>query len=121
VIVGIGCDIERVAALDGTEALRIPGLVFTEAECGYASEQPHCTRTLTGHFAAKEAFFKSLPEAVGFYWTDVEVVHDARRAPRFRFSGEMARVVEERNWDVKLSISHSGEYAVAFVAVSGRP
>lgn len=120
-IVGIGCDIERIASLEDSEALRIPGLVFTEAECGYAAAQPHSAQTLAGHFAAKEAFFKSLSGAVSFYWTDIEVVHDARRAPSFRFSGEIAHFIKHKRWDVKLSISHSGDYATAFVAVAGLP
>ena len=118
-IVGIGCDIERIAALENVEALRIPGMVFTEAECGYAAARPHSAQTLTGHFAAKEAFFKSLSGAVPFYWTDIEVVHDVRHAPSFRFSGEMASFIKKRQWEVKLSISHSGEYAAAFVTVAG--
>lgn len=120
-IIGIGVDIERVAALDAGEAIRVPGLVFTEAECGYAARQTHATGTLAGQFAAKEAFFKSIPPSVSCYWTDIEVVHDQRHAPSFRFSGDLARFLVEKRWDVKLSISHSGEYATAIVTVAGQP
>lgn len=120
-IVGIGLDLERVSALEAARDLRTPGVVFTEAECGYAAAQPHPASTFAGHFAAKEALFKSLAGGVRFYWTDVEVVHDARHAPSFRFSGEIADFMQKENWEVKLSISHSGEYAAAFVAISGRP
>lgn len=119
-IVGVGFDLERVSALEAAQHLRTPGVVFTEAECGYASAQPHPASTFAGHFAAKEALFKSLAGAVRFYWTDVEIVHDARRAPSFRFSGQIADFIHRGNWEVKLSISHSGEYAGAFVAISGR-
>jgi holo-[acyl-carrier protein] synthase len=102
------------------EAIRVPGLVFTEAECGYAARQPNETRSLAGQFAAKEAFFKSVPPAVPYYWTDVEVVHDQRHAPSFRFSGELARCIDEKGWTVKLSITHCAEYAAAFVAIAER-
>jgi holo-[acyl-carrier protein] synthase len=117
-IIGIGCDLERVAAVEDAAALRVPGVFFTEAECDYAARQADAGASLAGQFAAKEAFFKSVGGAIDFYWTDLEVTHDARRAPLFRFSGSLAQKVEMNRWEVKLSISHSGSYATAFVTVS---
>ncbi len=117
-IVGIGCDLERVAALEAAQALRAPGAFFTEAECRYADRQRDAAATLTGCFAAKEAFFKSLAGGRRFFWTDLEVVHDSPHAVRFRFSGDLARYLAERRWEVRLSLSRAGAYASAFVTVS---
>lgn len=119
-IVGIGCDLERVSAIEAMSALLIPGIVFTDDECAYAARQRCPASTLTGHFAAKEAFFKSLSGMVLFYWTDVEIVHDARRVPRFRFSGELSKLIDMKNWDVKLTIGHTSKYATAFVTIVER-
>jgi phosphopantetheine--protein transferase-like protein len=116
-IVGIGFDLERVAALEAAEALTAGGAFFTAAEHRYASRRRHAAATLTGHFAAKEALFKSLRGEAPFYWTDVEVVHGARRTARFRFSGALARHLSANGWEVKLSLTQRGEYAAAFVAV----
>lgn len=117
-IVGIGCDLERVAALEAAQALSEPGAFFTEAERSYADRQRDAASALTGHFAAKEAFFKSLAGEQRFFWTEVEVVHDSPHAARFRFSGELARFLAEKRWEVRLSLSQAGAYATAFVTVS---
>lgn len=116
-IVGIGCDLERVGAIEDASDLLAPGLIFTECECDYAARQRCPARTLTGYFTAKEALFKSLSGFVSFYWTDVEVVHDVKRIPRFRFSGAIAALIDMKSWDVKLTIAYSSQYATAFVTV----
>lgn len=117
----MGCDLERVSALEVNATLRLPGMVFTEGECAYAASQPHPLRTLTGLFAAKEAFFKALAGRVDFYWTDIEIVQDAQRLPRFRLSGEIGKLIAMKNWNVNVTIAHTSQYASAVVVASGCP
>jgi holo-[acyl-carrier protein] synthase len=117
-IVGIGCDLESISALEKADALRTPGLMFTASECRYIFDRPDPLASLTGHFAAKEAFFKALPFPVEFNWTDIEVLHDVTHAPRFSFSGGLGRAMAARGWQANLSMSHSGDYAAAFVTLS---
>ncbi len=118
-IVGIGCDLERVAALESAAALSAGEAFFSEAERRHAARRRNGAAVLTGYFAAKEAFFKALAGEVRFFWPELEVVHDAPQAARFRFSGELARLVGERGWDVRLSLAHGRGCASALVTVCG--
>ncbi len=120
-MVGVGCDLEQVSALASSEGLRVPDIFFTRAECEYANSKQEPMPTFAGHFAAKEAFFKAIPSGTPFFWTDLEVAHLADYSPRFRFSGQLAKLMKEKRWDTSVSISHSGAYATAMVAVWSLP
>ncbi|MEC8855764.1 MAG: holo-ACP synthase [Chloroflexota bacterium] len=88
--------------------------VFTSDEIAYCrSRAPN----LAGRFAAKEATMKALGTGVrGVSWRDIEIVRAESGAPSVQLHGraekraELLQVV-----DISVSISHSREYAVAFV------
>jgi holo-[acyl-carrier protein] synthase len=116
-LTGLGHDLVAIRELESTEALREPGFFFTGSEHSHAARAVEPLVALAGLFAAKEAFFKAVPQLHGNYWTDVEVVHDPHGAPRFCLHGPLGRALAEQGLSVHLSISHAGGYASAVVAV----
>ena len=80
---------------------------------------------LAARFAAKEAISKALGvglnhiSAHGIGWQDVEVLPDALGKPIVRLSGRAQALAREQGlhqWSI--SLSHSRDYAVAFVVAS---
>jgi|YNPBryantNP2012_1023418.scaffolds.fasta_scaffold24130_2 holo-[acyl-carrier protein] synthase len=85
--------------------------LFTEGELARA-RGPSAAAELAGNFAAKEALLKAMGTGLtqGISWRDVEVLRDARGAPRYSLSGRAADLFRGRS---ALSISHDGDYAIA--------
>ena len=71
--------------------------------------------SLAGRFAAREAFFKALGDQKIFDLANIEVFTQPNGAPKFNFSNELAEYVANKT--VHLSISHSGDSAIAFVII----
>jgi holo-[acyl-carrier protein] synthase len=115
-----GVDIVQISRIDDLISRHGPVLkrFFTEQELAYCQDRGKGqAASMAGIFAAKEALFKAL--GTGFRqgkWTDVEVVHDEWGAPHFRFYGFYAEAVPKRSpHTAALSISHDGDYAIAYV------
>ncbi len=97
--------------------------VFTERECRECNGD---VQALAGRFALKEATSKALGTGLWrarVFWRDIEIV----RAPRsgapvlFLAAGAADKARRQHLQDWSLSLSHDGEYVVAFVvAVAGR-
>ncbi|NEU82064.1 holo-ACP synthase [Nostoc sp. UIC 10630] len=117
-LIGLGHDIQLIAELTKVEALKLPGIFFTNTECLYFSQSKNPLQSMAGTFSAKEALFKALAMTPNFYWTDVEVRHNSRYAPYFEFYGSLAEHFQVQGWTVHLSISHSGDYVSTVVAIS---
>lgn len=98
--------------------------VYTEAELDrYRDRLPE----LAVRLAAKEAVSKALGVGLrhisrhGIGWLDVEVLSDPYGKPVLRLSGRAQALAEELGLgDWAISLSHSREYAVAFVVASGQ-
>ena len=88
--------------------------IFTAAEISYCRGR---APNLAGRFAAKEATMKALGTGVrGVSWKDIEVVRSDSGAPRVRLHGRAkGRAERLQISELSLSISHSREFAVAFV------
>lgn len=68
-------------------------------------------------YAAKEAFSKALGTGIaeGVALRDIEIVRDEKGAPFYVLHGEaLARLKAEGFTEASLSLSHDGDYAVAF-------
>jgi holo-[acyl-carrier protein] synthase len=85
----------------------------------------HRLPELAARFAAKEAVAKALGVGVshisplGIGWQEVEVLPDPLGKPLVRLSGRAWQLADEqelRQWAI--SLSHSHEYAIAFVVAS---
>ena len=88
--------------------------VFTPDEIAYCRGR---AANLAGRFAAKEAAMKALGTGVrGVSWKDIEVIRADSGAPSLRLHGRAEKRAERLQvGEMSLSISHSREYAVAFV------
>jgi holo-[acyl-carrier protein] synthase len=117
--VGVGADLVHVPRL--AEALaRHPGFaarVFTSGEIAYCERHREPAPRYAARFAAKEAVLKALGTGLarGMRWQDVEIVAGPNRQPLVRLHGEVAAAARARGvQDVQVSLSHDGEYALAF-------
>jgi holo-[acyl-carrier protein] synthase len=87
--------------------------IYTGAELESCSN----TSSLAARFAAKEAVMKALGTgARGVHWRDIEILTNGDGAPLIRLHGR----AHERSKEIGIAefcvtISHSREYAVAFV------
>jgi holo-[acyl-carrier protein] synthase len=91
---------------------------FSDDERAQADPPPHEIEFYAGRYAAKEAVVKAL--GTGFSddvaWLDVEILRRPAGGAEVRLSGgarEVATALGVTEWLV--SISHSGDYAVASV------
>ena len=107
-------EIERVERALGRFAERFLRRVYTAVEVAFCRGRVH---ELAARFAAKEAVMKALGTgARGAAWREIEVLPNHRGKPLVYLYGrakERAEAIGLRGLDV--SMSHSREYAVAFV------
>ena len=103
--------VRQVAERYGERFLR---RIYTEGEVAYCRGR---APQLASRFAAKEAVMKALGTGTrGVRWRDIEVVRERGRAPRILLHGTALARAEMLGIDhLSVSLSHSKEYAVAFV------
>ncbi len=111
--------IARVERILDRHGERFLDRVFTRDEVTYSRLRPG---ELAARFAAKEAVAKALGVGMrmiasdGIAWREAEIVGDHRGKPLVRLHGRAAQRAELlglTEWAV--SLSHTEEYAVAFV------
>ena len=109
-------EIPRVGQVLERFGQRFLDRVFTPGEIAYCRGRPP---NLAARFAAKEATMKALGTGVrGVGWKDIEVVRHESGAPSIKLHGRAERRAQRLGvQEVALSLSHSREYAVAFVVV----
>ena len=118
-IIGIGTDIshvERIKKLSPEAVARI----LTAPEAEYCGRFQARDERIAGRFAAKEAILKALGTgwSQGLGWGQIEILPDAAGAPVATLSG--AALDKLRSLGATrclISISHQGEYAVAFAII----
>jgi len=115
---GVGTDIVVIEDLR-RRMERTTGLeerVFDPAESAYCRSMAHPFQHFAARFAAKESVMKALGTGwgAGVEFRDVVVVRDPDGAPKVALLGEAARRVAAAQGRVHVSLSHSGDHAVAF-------
>jgi holo-[acyl-carrier protein] synthase len=103
-------DISRIQKLIDTFGSRFLSKIFSQREVAEAKHKGHFTQSLSGKFAAKEAFIKtcSVNELPIIKFSDIEILSDESGKPTCFFQGT-------KKENVVLSISHERTYAVAGV------
>ena len=103
--------IKRVAERFGDRFFR---RIYTDGEIAYCRGR---APQLASRFAAKEAVMKALGTGVrGLRWTDIEVVRARGQAPTIRLRGTAQARAERLGIKyLSVALSHSEQYAVAFV------
>jgi holo-[acyl-carrier protein] synthase len=118
-ITGIGTDIVEIGRIRGMMERHGHHFVercFTAGEIDYARRHRDPSVRLAGRWAAKEAVVKVLGTGFiqGITFHDVEVVSLHTGQPTVKLSGEAARIAEEQGiTEIKVTVSHSREYATA--------
>jgi holo-[acyl-carrier protein] synthase len=123
-ILGVGvdvCEVRRMRQALARAAFR--RRVFDAVETRDCERRARREEHYAARFAAKEAFFKALGSgwAKGLAWADVAVRSADGGAPSLRLGGAAAR--RARDLGVvrsHVSLTHSGDYAVAVVVLEGR-
>ncbi len=126
-VVGVGVDLVHVPSF--ADQLARPGSrfvdVFTPGERSDVRDRPSDpARHLAARWAAKEAVIKAWSASIHgqppvmdeHVHHLIEVALDAWNRPRIRLHGEVARHLEGHA--IEVSLSHDGDYAVAYVVVS---
>ena len=108
----------RIAAVLDRHGEAFLHRVFGPQELEYCLGRKDPLPHLAARFAVKEAVFKALGTGWrgGLKWTDVQTLPDALGRPTLRLSGQTAALAARLGivrWLV--SISHSGQYAIASV------
>ena len=94
--------------------------MFTELEIDYCQRKRDAVSSFAARFAAKEATMKALGTGVrGVSWKDIEVTRQRSGAPGIQLYGRAEkRAANLGITEISISLSHSREYAVAFVIAS---
>lgn len=127
---GIGVDLVHVPSF--AKQLALPGSrfgsVFSVGEradaVGRSLESAQEAAFWAARWAAREAVVKAWsatmfggpPPYGDEVLAQIEVACDAWGRPRLRFRGEVAEALED--YEASLSLSHDGDYAVAYVVLS---
>lgn len=118
-IVGIGCDIieiERIARAIKRESFI--QRVFTAKEAAYCqSRGQQAAASFAARFAAKEAVLKALGTGLREgSLQEIAVANDALGKPLVQLSGHFASLSRQLGVkNIQISLSHSRDFAVAYV------
>lgn len=109
-------DVKRIKTALERWGDRFVTRIFSPREAEYCRRHRDEALHFAARFASKEAFIKCLGSARGIRWHEIELINDRSGKPVFRFSAGIRKKLEGKNIrKVHVSISHTAEYAVAFV------
>lgn len=116
-ILGIGIDIIEIDRIEKVLS-RTPRFLdrnFTEKEIEYFKENNFRAQSIAGNFAAKEAISKAIGTGIrGFNLIDIEVLRNDLGKPVVNTYNNLKDICIKYNVkEIKVSISHSENYAVA--------
>jgi holo-[acyl-carrier protein] synthase len=95
---------------------RFVARTFSIREAEYCRRHRDETLRFAARFAAKEAFIKCMGSARGILWNEIELLNDRSGKPHFHLSDGIRKKLEKRKiLKVHVSVTHTAEYAVAFV------
>ena len=113
----IGTDIVEIARIEGAIARNGEGFlrrIFTEPELKLYLNKPS---SLAARFAGKEAVIKAFGTRTnGISWRQIEILSDPNGKPVVQLYGEAQKQADSLGLGrLAISLSHSKEYAIAFV------
>ena len=121
-IIGVGVDIVDIDVFRSRLDDGMINELFLPGEIEYCSSRARPWESYAARFAAKEASFKALCAGLshGLRWKDVEIIKDESGAVSVQLSGNaLERAGNKQVKQVHLSISHSGDNAIAVVTMEG--
>ncbi len=121
-IKGIGIDIveiKRIKKLIERDNKFIEK-IFTQKEIDYCKKKFRKEQHYGARFAAKESFFKALGTGWrdGMKWKDISIENDKLGKPKVELHGKTLEKFKKIKYkQIHLSISHTKEYAIAYVII----
>lgn len=111
-------EISRIETMLERHGERFLQRVYTRGELAYAKGR---LSALAARWAAKEAVAKALGTGIGqVSFQEIEVVCDGQGKPDLVLHGNAAQLAARLHLDqFALSLSHTADYAVAFVVAQG--
>ncbi len=116
-ILDIGIDIVEIERVE--KALqrnkKFLDKLFTKEEIDYFKSKGLKTETIAGNFSAKEAISKALGTGIrNFNFKDIEILRDKKGKPIVKTYNNLRKICIDYNvLEIKVSISHGRDYAVA--------
>jgi len=123
--ISIGVDIvhiERISKNIDEVNNRFINRVYTKDEINYCMSRKNYAHHFAGRLAGKEAVSKALKLSweEGLNWKDIEIINEENGIPRVMLHGEIKKLANKRKIrNIKISISHEKDYAVAFAVTNG--
>lgn len=123
-LLGVGVDLCGVARIErAIEKEHFYERVFTPEERAYLNQKGKGrAQSAAAMFAAKEAVAKALGTGFsgGVMPWNISVVHDEKGAPGAELTGAAKERLEQMGGaDVRISLSHEGDSAIAFAVIGG--
>lgn len=123
-LLGVGVDLCGVARIErAIEKEHFYERVFTPAERAYLNQKGKGrAQSAAAMFAAKEAVAKALGTGFsgGVMPWNISVVHDEKGTPGAELTGAAKERLEQIGGaDVRISLSHEGDSAIAFAVIGG--
>ena len=119
-IIGIGTDIIEIHRIEKI-MVRTSSFVeksFTNNEIEYFKSKGLKGNVIAGNFAAKEAISKALGTGFrGFGLKDIEVLRDDLGKPIVNLSDKIYKLLDIKEFNMHVSISHSKENAIAYAVM----
>lgn len=116
-ILDIGTDIIEIERIKNaiTKNPRFLEKIFTEREIEYFKSKGFKVESIAGNFAGKEAVSKSIGMGIReFNFKDIEILRNELGKPIVKTYNNLERICIHYNvLEIKVSISHCKEYAVA--------
>ncbi|MDO8690342.1 MAG: holo-ACP synthase [Dehalococcoidia bacterium] len=111
-------EIPRVAEAVTRWGERFLNRIYTPLEVAFCRGR---LPELAARFAAKEAVSKALGTGMrGVAWKEIEIIPDRKGKPHVRLHGQAKRRADELGLThFAISLSHTREYAIAFVTATG--
>ena len=119
-IIGIGTDIIEINRIEKV-MMRTSSFLdksFTDNEIEYFKLKGFKGNVIAGNFAAKEAISKALGTGFrGFGLKDIEVLRDELGKPVVNLSYKIYKLLDIKEFNIHVSISHSKENAIAYAVM----
>ncbi|MGM0378122.1 MAG: holo-ACP synthase [Bacillota bacterium] len=113
---GIGIDIIEINRIKNSikKNKKFLNRIFTKNEIKFFDKKNNNINTITGNFAAKEAFSKALGTGIKFSWKNIEILRDESGKPYINLYGKAKDIFENKKFkNCHISISHNKTQAVA--------